>query len=204
MRIIDCVQGTPEWFEARRGIPSASNFSRILTPKTLKPAAAAEDYVHELVAESIRLDPPYFTERPQSRAMQHGTDCEPEARRWLEMDLNLEVRQVGFCVTDDGRFGCSPDGLIGDDSGVEIKCPQPKTHVSYLLNGVLPDEYRLQVAGAMLVTGRKSWLFVSYCAGFAPFKVVVTPDETTVKLAEALEQFWSRYAAAKRAVLAML
>lgn len=196
MRHIDCVQYSPEWWQARRGVPTASQFDRIITPKTCRPSLQAEGYIHELIADRLRFDPPVMTERPMNAAMRHGVDCEPDARNYYAMEHDRDVRLCGLCLTDDGRFGASPDGLVGDDGIIEIKCPEPKTHVGYLLSGELPDAYRAQVHGQLLVTGREWCDFLSYCPGFDPFLIRVTPDEFTERLAAALEEFWDRYNAA--------
>lgn len=190
MKIIECEQLSPEWWDARRGIPTASNFSRILTP-TGKFSTSSDDYIAELIAEMVCLTPNYFTTqgKPVTAAMQHGTDTEPEARKWYEMDQGVETRRVGFITTDDGRWGCSPDALVDPDGGLEIKCVHLKTQVSYLLKGELPAEYRGQVHGSLLVTGRKWWDFLSYSPGLDPFLIRVYPDAYTVKLANALELF---------------
>lgn len=193
MKIIECQQGTPEWFEARRGIPSASNFHKILTAKTGKLSAAADDYAIQLIAERIRFDPPYMA-GPANAAMRHGIECEPEARSYYEFQKSVTVREVGFCVSDCGRFGCSPDGLVDDDGGLELKCVQPATQVAYLLDGGLPAEYRTQVHGELIVTGRQWWDFLSYCVGFPPLLVRVVPDDYTKLLADALEHFANRLA----------
>lgn len=195
MRILECEQGTEEWWEAHRGIPSASNFDRILTPKTGKLSASCQSLICELIAQKCTLGsikPDGFV----SKAMENGTLTEPEARRFLEMERGVDIRQVGVIFTDDERFCCSPDGLIGDDEGVEIKCPLMKTHVGYLLNGGLPDDYKAQVHGSLIVTGRKAWTFLSYCPGLPPLLVRVTPDKYTEQLAKALEEFWLLYRAA--------
>jgi len=196
VKTVDCLQYSTEWWEARRGVPTSSQFSRIITPKTSKPSASAEGYIHELIADRLRFDPPVMTDRPMNAAMRHGVECEPDARNWYAFEGNRDVRLVGLCLTDDGRFGASPDGMVGDDGLLEIKCPQPSTHVGYLLGGTLPDEYRCQVHGQLIITGR-SWVdFLSYCPGFDPFLIRVTPDEFTDKLRDALESFWDRYNAA--------
>lgn len=192
MRIIDCQQGTPEWWEARRGIPTASRFDSIITPKTAKPSAQAWPYICELIADRV-LGTPMGVESYTSRAMQDGIDCEPEARAWYALERDVEVRQVGFCVMDDGAAGCSPDGLIGDDGGLELKCPLAKTHVGYLLDGVLPTEYKCQVYASLVVTGRAWWDFASYCLGFPPLVVRVTPDDFTAALRGALDAFTGQY-----------
>lgn len=197
MRKLTFPQLSPQWWEAHKGLPSASNFSRILTPKTGKLAAAADDYICELVAETFRLDPPTEAERTSQMnfAMRHGVDCEPEARRWFEHSEGVDVEQVGLCISDCGRLCCSPDGLLGETCGLELKCPQGKTQVRYLLDGGLPDEYRGQVHGSMIVTGRPSWWFVSYARGLPPLKLLVERDEYTAKLEAGLEEFLQRYAA---------
>ncbi len=195
MKIIDCEQGTGEWWEAKRGIPSASNFDRIFTPKTMKPSAQADKYIYELVADLASLTPPYFTNqgRPINAAMQNGINSEPDARKWFELRFDVDVHRVGFCTSDDSRIGASPDGLIGDDQGLELKCPELKTQVEYLVDGTLPDAYKCQVHGSMIVTGRKVWHFLSYAPGLPPFHVRVEPDEFTAKLAVALDDFVKRY-----------
>ena len=188
----DCIQLSPAWFELRRGIPTACNFDRILTPKTMKLAAAADDFICELIAERFHLGPIHDLGPSPSKAMLHGTNTEPEARRFYAMDSGLEVQQAGFCTTDDGRFGCSPDGLVGAEGLLELKCPLGKTHVGYLLAGELPSEYRAQCHGQLIVCGRQ-WLdFLSYVPGLPPFKVRVVPDDFTRALMVALEQFHER------------
>lgn len=196
MKVIHCEQGTAEWFRVRSGIPTASRFDKIVTAKTGKLSAQAIGYICELIAERA-TGVPVGVEAYTTRAMQDGIDTEPEARNWYALETGDDVRQVGFCLSDDETMGCSPDGLVGDDGGLELKCPLPKTHVAYLLSGTLPDEYRAQVHGSLLVTGRRWWDFVSYCHGFPPLKLRVTPDAFTELLAKAVHDFVSDYAAAR-------
>lgn len=192
MQVIDCKQGTPEWHACRRGpIATASRFGDILTPKTMKLGAAARTYACELLAQE--LVPPHYWIKPdfQSYAMLNGTNTEREARDYFTFETGLEVQEVGFIKTDCGRFGASPDGLVGDDAGLELKCPLHTTQIKYLLDGALPDEYKAQVHGSMLITKRPRWFFMSYAPGLRPLLVEVRPDEYTQKLAEALEEFWT-------------
>lgn len=203
MKIIECQQGSPEWFEARKGIPTASRFSKILTPKTLKLSASADDLICELIGERMSLIPPEGADAFMNRAMRWGTECEAEARAWYAMEADMDVRQVGFVLTDDGRIGASPDGLVGDDGGLELKCPQASTQVAYLLAGELPAEYKAQVHGALIVTNRKWWDFLSYHPGLPPLLIRVFPDEYTVVLMEALDHFYARYQAALARVRGM-
>lgn len=191
MKIIKCEQLSPEWWQARKGIPTASNFGRIITPKTGKLAAAADDYICELIADQYRIDP---EERYQNAAMRHGTETEPEARRWYEMEYGVNVEQVGFVTMDDGRFGCSPDGLIDGQRGLlQIKCPNAKTQIRYLLDDCLPDEYKTQVHGELIVTEYEWSDFLSYCPGLPKLVVRVTQDSFTRNMRPVLDDFHGRY-----------
>ena len=205
MKVIDCIQMTPEWWEARRGVPTASKFDKILTP-TGKPTTgnARRGYICELIADSIEQLPPCFSSQGPIRgtnAMQNGIRTEPEARRWYAIDHDA-VQEVGFCLTDDGRFGCSPDSLIGPDGLLEIKCPEVKTHIAYMLDGgkSLLADYRVQCHGQLYVTGRKWVDLLSYFPGYRPVLVRVEPDAYTQRLREALEGFYVEYQAALRLV----
>lgn len=200
---VPCIQLSPEWWESRRGIPTASNFGRIITPKSHKLSASAEEYANELVAELICQHPGAMTETPMNAAMRHGVECEPEAKKWYQLQKCEVIRDVGFCKTDDGRWGCSPDGLIGDDGVLETKCPQMKTHVGWLLAGEVPAEHMAQCHGHLVVTGRKWCDFLSYCPGAKPLLVRVTPNEYTMKLRTCLELFWDMYATRIAKVRAM-
>lgn len=193
MKIIDVVQMSPEWYEARMGIPTASRFDRIITAKTGKLSAAADDLIAELIAERLDPHPGGMTEKPMNAAMRHGVDTEPEARRFFEMERGVQVRQVGFCTTDDGRIGCSPDGLIDPDGVLELKVPQLKTHIGYLMRNELPPEYAAQCHGHLVVTGRAYCDFMSYGGlTIEPLIVRVEPNEYTRNLRIALEQFLER------------
>jgi hypothetical protein len=193
MQIVECEQGTPEWFLARRGIPTASMFGAIITPKTGKVSAQIDGYICQLLAEKYSGGVPHDVETYTSRAMQMGIDTEPEARAAYGLTSGHDVVQVGFCLADDGRSGCSPDGLIGDDGGLELKCPLPKTQVQYLIDGTLPDTYKAQVHGSLIVTGRKWWDFYSYCPGLPELRLTVEPDDFTDLLRNALARFAARY-----------
>ena len=193
MKIIDVIQGSPEYHAAHRGVPSASQFHRIITPKTGKLSAQADGYINELIAEKYSLLPPLQYGIPKSPALAHGVECEAEARLWYELETNCDVRQVGFCLSDDGRFGCSPDGLIGEEGGLELKCPQGHIQAGYVRAGTLPDEYKAQVHGSLIVTGRKWWDFLSYSPGLPPLCIRVERTPYANSLTVALEDFWTRY-----------
>lgn len=183
---------SPEWWEIRRYIPTASSFSRIFNNKMGKLSKGSDDYACELLAAKYTPPPTDFYEY-MSKDMAHGLEFEPEARAYYSLLTDDEVKLVGFYTTDCGRFGASPDSSVGLDGGLEIKCPMAKTHIGYLLDGVLPDDYKTQVHGQLIVTGWKWIDFISYRRGLPPLKVRVFPDEYTDLLRGALEQFWLRY-----------
>lgn len=203
MRIIPCIQRSPEWWEARRGVPTASGFDRILTSVTARPSAGQEGYIAELISDTICQNPNFFTERPgNTEAMRNGESCEPDARRFYEVERNVEVQEVGFIMDDQGRFGCSPDGLVpADHGGLELKVPLAKTQVEYLLEGTLPIAYKQQCHGCLIVTGAKYWDFLSYHPGLSPLLLRVEPDDYTEALRAELENFWVKYQAAKAKLL---
>jgi len=189
MKIIRVPQRSPEWYEARRGIPTASNFNKIVTSNG-SPSKQAEGYLYQLVAERLAgvREEPYI-----SPAMLEGIAREAESRRVYAMLREVEVEEVGFCIDDSGRYGCSPDGLIGEDGVLELKNPQGKAAVEYLVSGTLPTAYIQQVQGQLLVTGREWCDFVSYYPGLPTLIVRVERDEGFIsKLRDALEAFCDR------------
>jgi len=180
MKICNHEQGSPEWFEARLGIPSASMFSKIVTTKGVW-STQADSYINQLVAERLTGE---REEIYQSHHMIRGTELEPEARDMYCLMKDVEVQEVGFCLHDTLKAGCSPDGLVGEDGGIEIKCPAPATHVEYLRGGVLPSRYKQQVMGCLWITQREWWDFVSYHPNMKPLIVRVERDEEYIAALE--------------------
>jgi len=182
MKIIDCVQGSPEWLQARLGIVTASELDALISP-LWKPrtGAGVQTYLAKKLAERWQGSP---LASYHGGSMEQGSMREDEAVAWYELEHDVNVRRVGFVLSDDGLMGCSPDGLL-DDGGLEIKCPEPHTHVGYLLADELPAEYRAQVYGSMYVTGLPRWQFMSYCRGFPPLVLTV---ETDPKVMEAIQE----------------
>lgn len=199
MRIIECEQGSPEWFAIRRGIPTASDFDSIVTPARGDLSASADKLINRLIDEIVRGENAAIAFRGNVHTAR-GKELEPEARALYSFMTGRKVETVGFCLSDCGRFGCSPDGLT-DEGGLEIKCPDGPTHVSYLRAGIVPKEYRPQVAANMIVTGRRHWDFVSYCPGHRPFIVRETWNPYTDKVSESLYLFLDQFEFAKRGVL---
>lgn len=185
--IKDIEQNSPEWFEARAGIPTASRFDKIVTSKGERSKSRTQE-LYQLAGERILGTKP---EGYTNAAMERGIEMEAEARVKYEFDFDCEVEQVALCYKDEHRlFSCSPDGLVGDDGGVEIKCPSLHTHVEYMVKGKLPTKYFQQVQGSLFITGRKWWDFVSYYPGMPLFRVRAVPDKVFhEKLATELNSF---------------
>ncbi len=155
-------QGSDEWFAARCGVVTASNFKLVMTGGGGK---TRRSYMQKLVEEILTSSPaaPAF----QSEAMMRGVDLEPDARRAYEALTDNSVQEVGIAyLCPEKRVAASPDGLIGDDGGLEIKCPLPHTHEKYLQDGRIPKQYLPQVQGSLWVTGRQWWDFVSFAPEF--------------------------------------
>lgn len=197
MTIHECEQLSPEWFELRRGIPTASSFSKIITAVKGDLSKSAVGYAHELIAERLGGFPG-VSGWAGTDDMQNGRQYEGEARDWFAFHHDVEVRQVGLIVSDCGRFACSPDGLFcphGITSGLEIKVPRLSTHIGWLSEGRLPDEHKQQVHGGMAISGLTKWRFISYPIGrpmgIDPLVVTVERDEYTDKVEAAMNSFWA-------------
>lgn len=187
MIIIDCVQNSVEWHTHRIGIPTASNFDKIVTSKG-EPSKQRKKYMYQLAGERIlgKAEETY-----QNGSMLRGQELENEARNLYQMLTDEEVKKIGFCLVG-GKFkyGSSPDSFVGEDGGLEIKCPNLSTHVQYLMDGDLPTDYFQQVQGNMLVTGRKWWDFASYYPGLKPLVFRVYREEKFIlALKDELEKF---------------
>lgn len=197
---LDMPQGSPEWIQARLGIPTASQFHRIITPRTMKPSASATGYIYELVVEWALGQP---LDEYVSQFMERGTNLEDEAVHFYELQRGVDTEAVGFCLRDDGLAGCSPDRIISPDGGLEIKTPSAKVHVGYLI-GEPQEEYKAQVQGCMWITGANWWDWVSYNP-VLPSTIVrfYRDDEFIGALDEATAEFLERLARAKEKMLAL-
>ncbi len=182
------TQGSEAWNLLRAGRPTASDFGRILTPEwKRRTGEMPRTYLYEKLTEYVTGKP---LPQEESWAMGQGTLLESEAIPYYEFTYDAKVRRVGFVTDDAMTYGCSPDGLIGEDGGIEAKCPQPQTHLRYLLDGQVPKDYLAQVHGCMFVTGRPWWVFMSYSRQFPPLVVKVMRDEAIqAAIKEALD-YW--------------
>lgn len=184
-------QGTDEWLMERAIIPTTSEFDKIITA-TGKASIQATAYMGELLAA-------WYFGRPsddqiQTYWMERGNALEPEARQYYELMTGSSVEQVGLCYRDTNRLvGASPDGLVGTDGLLEIKCPKASVMIGYMLDNALPKKYIQQVQGQLWVTGRKWCDFMAYHPEFdAPMIVRVEPDE---KFHEALAKLIDKFVA---------
>lgn len=179
MIILDSMQQySPEWYAARMGIVTASEFHRIITPSTGKVSTQAETYMYRLLGEWLTGEP---EEGYNNHWMKRGRNLEDEARAYFELQSGRAVRQVGFIYKDETRLvGCSPDGLL-DNAGLEIKIPSSGVHVRYLLGGAVPNDYIPQIQGGLWITEGEKWHFLSYHPNAAPMLIIVGRDETYIR-----------------------
>jgi hypothetical protein len=172
LRIFDCDQGSEEWFTARLGIPTASEFSTVMAKGEGK---TRRKYLLRLAGEIVTGEP---EETYTNAHMERGKLMEDEARKMYAFLHDSPCQRVGFIRN--GAMGCSPDSLIGEDGGLEIKTAIGSVQVDRLLRGDLPSDHKAQVQGNMLVTGRKWWDFVSYSPKLPLFRVRVVRDEAYI------------------------
>lgn len=189
MKIIDVIQGSDEWLAARLGIPTASEFSRIITPTKGDLSKQCKAYAHQLVAETLLGRP---LEKPPGTpwAMLRGKELEPLARAQYARDNKVELRTVGLVTTDDGRVGASPDSLIvGARRGLEIKCVLDANHVGIWADGP-GDDYRCQVQASLAICELSHWDLYAWHPTLPPVTLRYVRDEPYIaKMQEALIDF---------------
>lgn len=180
MKIIDCEQNSLEWLTARAGLVTASEIDALVSPTfEIRKGAGVQTYLAQKVAEKWLSGP---IPGHMDLTMEIGHILENEAIPAYEFDYNQKIQRVGLVTDDFDRYGCSPDGLIDKDGGIEIKCPEPKSHVKYLLENKLPNDYMTQVHFSLFVTGRRWWKFMSYRRGFPTFIITVERDEEKMQV----------------------
>lgn len=148
-------QNSDEWFALRRGKFTASTFKDLFMGENTQ---GYKDAIYKVAFERLtNTSPESFT----NEYMQRGNELEPEARAWYEFEKNVEVIKAGFFEFNDW-IGASPDGLVGEDGLLEIKCPKYSTMMDYLIKKELPKTYFHQVHGQLLVTDRQWCDFIAY------------------------------------------
>lgn len=158
--MIDIVQGSPEWHAIRAGCVTASRVADVIARTKSGWGASRANYAAELVAERLTGVP---AERYANAAMAWGSEREPEARAAYEFHADVDVVQVGFVPHPViAMTGASPDGLVGSEGLVEIKCPNTATHIETLLGQAVPAKYIMQMQWQMACAGRAWCDFASF------------------------------------------
>lgn len=177
MKILDHFeQGSLEWAQARCGKITMSHAKELLTGGKGK---TRESYLLDVVAERLSGQP---IDGYQSIDMQRGNFLEDYARRAVEAALGLKIRTVGLVLHDDERIACSPDGLVDDGPGLEIKCPRPRQH----LRNLVADGWRdseAQIQGNIWVCDRDDWFFASFCpwvTGYPLYIRLIKRDDDSI------------------------
>jgi hypothetical protein len=183
----DVEQGTLDWMLLRLGLPTCSGYDRILTPKTRQPAAARSGYRAELLAEWMLGNP---LEWGTSGWMERGSFMEDEAIAWYELQRGTDTQKVGFITRDDGLTGGSPDRLVGDEGGLEIKVLNARNHTLHLLGEASLTDYVGQVQGYLYLTDRAWWDVLLYNPSLPPILERVKRDDSYIAaLVPVLDQF---------------
>lgn len=200
--ILNVEQGSDEWLNARIGVVTASNFSKITTPTGAK-SSSKNAYMAQMLSEIVEREAGVDLDTYCSADMARGNELEPSARYLFQNIKQIEVEQIGLVYKDENeKIACSPDGVMRitscdcDEnfdfiqSGLEIKCPKLQNHINYVLSGVLPKQYIAQVQGSMWVCDVSEWWFMSYHPLFKPLIINVQRDDAFIeKLAENIDDF---------------
>jgi hypothetical protein len=186
LEIFNCEQGSPEWFECRLGIPTASRFATVLASgRGGGESKTRRKYLYQLAGEVLTQEP---MENWQNEHMKRGHEMEPDARNLYIFLTDLEPVQVGFIRN--GNKGCSPDSLIGNDGMLEIKTKLADLQCEVLDYDELPPEHKAQCQGNLWVAEREWIDFVSYWPKLPLFAKRVYRDEPYIKkLAAEVDQF---------------
>ena len=185
-------QRTAEWYAIKLGKVSASRVADIMARTKSGYSASRKSYMVELLCERLTGQ---NAEHFESAAMKWGTDTEPLARSAYEANHGVMIEEVGFLEHPTiPMFGASPDGLIGKEGGIEIKCPNTATHIEYLTGGSIDSKYIYQMMTGMMCTGRKWWDFVSYDPRLPEnlslfVQRVLRQDEMIAEIEDAVIQF---------------
>ena len=181
-------QLTPKWWSERRGIPTSSQFGRIITPQKLAYASGRKTYAAELIASRAGGWRPDFKGNDHT---ERGHLLEDEARRWLRFRQGIAVRKAGFCLHESKKYGGSPDGFTESGDPVEIKSVALNTFCKWMIEGGIPQDHLMQLEGHMVVTGADRVHFVAYadCEHIDNYYAILERSERTEKVKEAVEKF---------------
>jgi hypothetical protein len=186
VELLDFDQYTPEWWQARMGIPTASEFSTVLAKgKDGGASVTRAKYLRQLAGEILTEEP--APEGYSNGFMERGKLLEDEARTLYAFMKDAEPTRIGFMRN--GKKGASPDSLL-DGGGLEIKTAIPAVQIERLQKNRIPPEYVAQVQGTLWVSEREWWDFMSYCPKLPPLIVRAYRDEPYIaQLAKAIDAF---------------
>lgn len=191
MNFHDIEQNTDEWMEMRGGKVTSSKMATVMANFGKDFGEPAKKYAQIIAIERF-LGKKLETNSFKSAAMQRGHDLEPMARKLYELENIVTVKNGGFW--EDGKTGDSPDGLVGEDGGIEIKSVEPPSHFKVLEKGGFDSAYKWQIHFHIWKTGRKWFDFVSYCPEFPEEKQlyifrVLRDEDMIMKMKIRLGQF---------------
>jgi putative phage-type endonuclease len=183
--IHEVEQGSPEWHELRSTRFTASNFYKMFLKENTK---TYQNFINEVVFARLTGE---VEEGYTNDFMRRGIEVEPQAIEQYELDSFNKVHRVGFISYSDW-IGCSPDGLIGTDGMIQIKCPKATTLMEYY-GGEVPNDYYIQMQGELFVTGRAWSIFYVYHPKLKPYEIKVDRDEEMIsqiheKLSECIKE----------------
>ncbi|MBO0125174.1 lambda exonuclease family protein [Agrobacterium sp. OT33] len=188
MQVFDFEQGEEEWFRARMGIPTASKFATVMAKGEGK---TRSEYMRKLAGEILTGEP---QEAFSNSHTERGNAMEDEARQHYAFVEVVEIQRVGFLRN--GNKGASPDSLVGDNGGLEIKTALPHIQIDRLERDRLPPEHKAQVQGNLWLSEREWWDFVSYWPKLPILTVRVYRDEDYIKtMADEIDRFNDELAA---------
>ena len=200
----DLQQRTAEWIQMRCGCVTASRVSDVMAKlKRGGEPVCKTNYRNDLICERLTGR---AAEHYVSMYMDEGMENEPLARAAYEMGLDVEVQQVGLAMHDRIKwFAASPDGLVGDDGLLEIKCPKTTNHIEIVRSHVIPEEYQWQMLAQMSCTDRQWCDFISYDPKLPPgLRLYVKRfDRDEARIAE-MEQEVEKFLAEVEAVVTEL
>jgi len=191
MTTIDVEQGSEQWYALKAGKITGTRFAKVMAGDS---TATYKDLITDLAGEIITGE---MEETYSNSIMERGILLEPEARKVYEQEIE-KVKEMGFCLLDDYKewVGFSPDGLPGKGL-LEIKCPIRKTHLNYIEKNALPNEYKWQIQGGMMVTGAEYCDFMSYYPLMKPFIIRIDPDpdmhkQLMTEIDKTIELVWKK------------
>lgn len=187
----DVEQKSEAWDNLHVGLPTSSNFEKIITP-TGKKSSQWKSYAHGLIGEKLLKR---RTDTFSNEWMDRGTIMEIDAVSEYELQRDIDTVKIGFITDDEHTMGCSPDRLVGEEGLLEIKCPKPNTFVGYVLEDTIQKDYYPQLQGQLFVSGRKWVDIMAFHPELTQLPVIVRMerDPTYLMVMEGLLKQFNEY-----------